>query len=189
MKYKKTSIIRNSSIFRLFYNRQQGAWDVSGKQSVQYFTEELPYENHHSTATALRQTVYNHFSKWNKGGIWEKCLVRLTVYHRKKLNAQAIPVTALLMRKAQSIKTQYASEECGIDGGKKVKGHKRHIVVDNLGNLLYVKVHAANLSDTKSACKVLEVLSINILHLHSKLSQAMQIIAVQRLASLLKNWI
>ena len=48
------------------------------------------------------------------------------------------------------------SEERGIDGGKKVKGHKRHIVVDILGNLLYVRVHAANLSDTKSACEVLE---------------------------------
>ena len=57
---------------------------------------------------------------------------------------------------AQSVKTQYASEERGIDGGKKVKGHQRHIVVDILGNLLYVRVHAANLSDTKSACEVLE---------------------------------
>ena len=57
---------------------------------------------------------------------------------------------------AQSVKTQYAREERGIDGGKKVKGHKRHIVVDIVGNLLHVKVHAANMSDTKSACIVLE---------------------------------
>lgn len=54
------------------------------------------------------------------------------------------------------MKTQYASEERGIDGGKKVKGHKRHIVVDILGNLLHVKVHAANVSDTKIACTMLE---------------------------------
>jgi putative transposase len=40
------------------------------------------------------------------------------------------------------VKTQYASEERGIDGGKKVKGHKRHIVVDILGNLLYVTMKA-----------------------------------------------
>jgi putative transposase len=53
------------------------------------------------------------------------------------------------------VNTQYASEERGIDGGKKVKGHKRHIVVDILGNLLYVRAHAANLSDAKSACEVL----------------------------------
>ena len=77
------------------------------------------------------------------------------------------------------MKTQYASEERGIDGGKKVKGHKRHIVVDILGNLLYVKVHAANLSDTKSACEVLEGANT----LHSKHSQGMPVIAAQQLIS------
>ena len=39
---------------------------------------------------------------------------------------------------------------------KKIKGHKRHIVVDILGNLLYVKVHAANISDTIAAVPILE---------------------------------
>ena len=43
-----------------------------------------------------------------------------------------------------------ASEERGIDGGKKIKGRKRHIVVDVMGNLLSVVVHAANIHDTKS---------------------------------------
>ncbi|EGV29736.1 transposase IS4 family protein [Thiorhodococcus drewsii AZ1] len=57
---------------------------------------------------------------------------------------------------SQSVKTQYASEERGIDGGKKVKGRKRHIVVDIAGNLLHVSVHAANRSDTVAACPVLE---------------------------------
>ena len=33
---------------------------------------------------------------------------------------------------------------------KKVKGRKRHIVVDTMGNLLAVSVHAANIHDTKS---------------------------------------
>ena len=33
---------------------------------------------------------------------------------------------------------------------KKVKGRKRHIVVDIMGNLLAVVVHAANIHDTKS---------------------------------------
>ncbi|WP_246628621.1 transposase [Methylomagnum ishizawai] len=56
---------------------------------------------------------------------------------------------------SQSVKTQYASEERGIDGGKLVKGHKRHIVVDVLGHLLHVEVHAANLSDTVRGCEVM----------------------------------
>ena len=49
---------------------------------------------------------------------------------------------------SQSVKTIYASEDRGIDGGKKVKGRKRHIVVDVMGNLLSIVVHAANIHDT-----------------------------------------
>ncbi len=48
------------------------------------------------------------------------------------------------------MKTTDVAEERGIDGGKKVKGRKRHIVVDTMGNLLDVVVHAAHLHDTKS---------------------------------------
>ena len=57
---------------------------------------------------------------------------------------------------SQSVKTVAASDERGIDGGKKIKGRKRHIIVDTLGNLLHVSVHAANLHDTKAAGAVFE---------------------------------
>lgn len=56
---------------------------------------------------------------------------------------------------SQSVKTQSASDARGIDGGKKVKGRKRHIVVDILGNLLHVSVHAANQHDTIAAGPIL----------------------------------
>ncbi|MCL2373580.1 MAG: transposase [Defluviitaleaceae bacterium] len=49
---------------------------------------------------------------------------------------------------SQSVKTTSASAARGFDGGKKVKGRKRHIVVDVMGNLLAVIVHAANIHDT-----------------------------------------
>ena len=42
------------------------------------------------------------------------------------------------------------ASERGIDGGKKIKGRKRRIVVDTQGNLLAIVVHAANIHDTKS---------------------------------------
>ena len=57
---------------------------------------------------------------------------------------------------SQSVKTCAASDERGYDGGKKTKGRKRHIVVDTLGNLVQVIVHAANLHDTKAGCDVLK---------------------------------
>ncbi len=60
---------------------------------------------------------------------------------------------------SQSIKTVSASEQRGIDGGKKVKGRKRHIVVDTLGNLIHIIVHAANIHDTKAGCEVLKAAS------------------------------
>ncbi len=41
-------------------------------------------------------------------------------------------------------------------GGKKIKGHKRHIVTDTQGHLLHVKVHAANTHDTVAGCTVFE---------------------------------
>ena len=49
---------------------------------------------------------------------------------------------------SQSVKTMYASDERGFDGGKKVKGRKRHTITDTMGNMLAVKVHAANIHDT-----------------------------------------
>ena len=63
--------------------------------------------------------VYDHFSKWNKRGIWERCLDRLTASHRLKEGRTALPSYGII--DAQSVETQYASEERGIDSGKKVK--------------------------------------------------------------------
>lgn len=58
---------------------------------------------------------------------------------------------------SQSVKTtEVGGEQRGYDGGKKVKGRKRHIGVDTLGLLCAVVVTAANVSDGKGACKLLE---------------------------------
>ena len=67
---------------------------------------------------------------------------------RESANRKPSPTYAIIDSK--SVKTTSACEDRGIDGGKKIKGRKRHIVVDTMGNLLAIKVHAANLHDTKS---------------------------------------
>ena len=51
---------------------------------------------------------------------------------------------------SQIVKTASSAHDKGFDGGKKIKGRKRHIAVDTLGNLLSVVVHAANIHDTKA---------------------------------------
>ena len=65
---------------------------------------------------------------------------------RKRAGRKPTPSYAII--DSQSVKTIYASEQRGFDGGKKIKGRKRHIVTDTIGNLLAVKVHAANIHDT-----------------------------------------
>jgi putative transposase len=58
---------------------------------------------------------------------------------------------------SQSAKTtEVGGEQRGYDGGKKVKGRKRHIAVDTLGLLMAVVVTAANVSDGRGACQLLK---------------------------------
>ena len=72
----------------------------------------------------------------------------------KKNDKAATPSYAII--DSQSVKTIISSEERGFDGGKNTKGRKRHIVVDTLGNLIQVIVHAANIHDTKGGCNLLQ---------------------------------
>lgn len=99
------------------------------------------------------QTVYGHFRRWNLNGVWEQVLDELNRKRRSQLGRKASPSYGII--DSQSVKTMYASDEIGIDGGKKIKGRKRHHVVDILGHLLHVSVHAANIHDTKAAPAVL----------------------------------
>ena len=60
---------------------------------------------------------------------------------------------------SQSVKTtRVGGEERGYDGGKKIKGRKRHIVTDTNGWLLSVIVHAANEHDSQMGFEVMKTL-------------------------------
>jgi putative transposase len=74
--------------------------------------------------------------------------MRLLKKIRVKAKRKPSPTYGLI--DSQSAKTALASDDRGFDGGKKVKGRKRHIVTDIMGNLLAVSVHAANIHDSKS---------------------------------------
>ncbi len=66
------------------------------------------------------KTVYDHYSRWNKRGIWEAMLKSLNGRCRKEAGRNPGPSYGII--DSQSAKTQYNSEERGIDGNKKVKG-------------------------------------------------------------------
>jgi putative transposase len=98
--------------------------------------------------------VYGHFRQWNLRGIWGKVQQFLNKKVQTKKRRSASPTYAII--DSQSVKTQYNSEERGIDGGKLVKGRKRHVGVDILGNMLEVQVHAANRNDTMKGGDICE---------------------------------
>jgi len=63
------------------------------------------------------QTVYDYFKQWCEQGIWEDILDILNQRNRLKQGRQAQPSYGII--DSQSVKTQYNSDERGIDGGKK----------------------------------------------------------------------
>jgi putative transposase len=99
------------------------------------------------------KTVYDHYSNWNRRRVWEAALDELNALRRENNGRTPTPSYAII--DSQSVKTVSSSEERGFDGGKKIKGRKRHIVVDTLGQLITVLVHAANIHDTVAGCDVL----------------------------------
>jgi putative transposase len=98
------------------------------------------------------KTVYNYFEAWQRDGTWDFFLHAL----RRRVRAAAgrDPDPRVGCIDSQSVKTAAGGQEVGTDGGKKVRGRKRHIAVDTMGLLLAVAVTAANVDDARAAQRV-----------------------------------
>ncbi|MEO0407488.1 MAG: IS5 family transposase [Cyanobacteria bacterium P01_A01_bin.135] len=96
------------------------------------------------------QTVYSYFRNWQRAGVWERINRYLREWVRRKARRRASPSAAII--DSQSVKIgSLTGNSCGFDGGKKVKGRKRHVLVDTLGLVILVVVTAANVSDKAGA--------------------------------------
>src|SRR5215217_7728158 len=95
------------------------------------------------------KTVYNYFEAWRDDGTWDRFLTALRRRVRRSAGRDPDPRVACI--DSQSVKTANGGADRGTDGGKRVKGRKRHILVDTLGLLLAVVVTAANVDDAKAA--------------------------------------
>jgi putative transposase len=108
-------------------------------------------------------TVYYYFRTWKHSGLIERLHDRLRRATRAKAGRNASPSAAII--DAQSVKTSRQGGLRGFDGGKLIKGRKRHIVTDTLGLLLAVIVHRADLHESQQAPFVLKRVAAKVTRL------------------------
>ena len=95
------------------------------------------------------QTVYYYFRKWRENEWFIALNHNLLKKVRIQSGKQENPSAAII--DSQSVKTDEQAASKGYDAGKKVKGRKRHILVDTLGLLLTTKVLTADIQDRDGA--------------------------------------
>jgi putative transposase len=95
------------------------------------------------------RTTYGYFYTWRREGIWDQIQDALRRQVRTQAGREESPSAAII--DSQSVKTTEQGGTRGYDAGKKVNGRKRHIIVDTLGLLLAVVVHAAHIQDRDGA--------------------------------------
>ena len=95
------------------------------------------------------KTVFHYFRAWRIDGTWERMNRAMPRRLREHLGRDPEPSAGIV--DSQSAKTTgVGGEQRGLDGGKKVRGPKRHILVDTEGLLVEARVHSAKVPDQRT---------------------------------------
>jgi putative transposase len=98
-------------------------------------------------------TVRGYFRGWRMTGVW--MLLHRVLYPLARVAAGRKPEPTLAIMDGQSVKTTERGGVRGFDGHKRVKGRKRHILVDILGLPITNRVEPANMSDRRAGGRLL----------------------------------
>ena len=110
------------------------------------------------------KTVHHYFRIWRLDGVWERLNTALRQRLRVRLGRNPHPSAGMV--DSQSAKTTGVGGEArGYDGGKKVRGRKRHLLVYTEGLVLKAKVHSAKVPDQDGIKLVLETARDYLPHL------------------------
>jgi len=90
-------------------------------------------------------TIYGYFRRWRREGGWARVMETLRQWERQSQGR--LPEPSACCADSQSIKTATQHEDVGFDGNKKIKGRRRHIMIETLGLIVAVVVTAAHTDD------------------------------------------
>jgi putative transposase len=101
-----------------------------------------------------KSTAHDYYARWRGDGTWGAINDALRPRVRVAAGREPTPSAAII--DSRTVKAAEVGGARGYDGGKKVRGRKRHVVVDSMGLLMAVPVTAASADDGTTAPRVLD---------------------------------